>query len=596
MRPLPKNEAWLVLAAVFALLASAAVKAQENRQPPTLAETQRVGGLIYSPDGSFLLGPCDSGPLGVFDAKTGRFRVQLEPPNAQGGGGGQIDISPEGKKVAGIDGAGRRLYIWDTASGKLVEQQTLPECKDAIASVPFLKFSADGAFLYAIWDPIVRDRRILEAKLGGKNRLLAPDLDGWSATFNTWAPQQVAFDPTARLLIVAKNNDGPGAKLGFFPCAGGKPRVVPLDNTVGCIALTRDGKTLALALGAAGEKSKLELWDVATLKRRSTAVVHPRNNPRCYRVMAFSPDGKTLAGAPGRTDDSLDVIDLDGTIRQEIPGPKWIPTLQFSPDGKTLLVAGQVFVDPASGEEKPPPGAAPPRRARKKPREQSEAEKLFRAMEKKILEAKTFKIDVTLHVKALKGKEDQSGLDGRTATYKGSLLLVKEGGNKARLKVTGNWFDVGFRKKATVSVVCDGRFVTVGGDEERTRPAPKDFPDVLTRLLIHEGVATFTILLGYGSGPPSFEPMWLHVDGTDFRAGAPEKVRGRMARPVTYRFGLLQGDEEGSQDVSRTSEVTIWIDTKTLLPLKHVIALEGHRFTETYTEFTLDPKIEPKAP
>lgn len=135
------------------------------------------------------------------------------------------------------------------------------------------------------------------------------------------------------------------------------------------------------------------------------------------------------------------------------------------------------------------------------------------------------------------------------------------------------------------------RFVTVkwGKNEEKTRPAPKNLHHLLSTLTLHEGVATYAMMLGYGSGPPEFQPFWPEIDGWGFKAGASEKVGGRDASVISYRFGYDRLAEE------RSTPVTVWIDSKTLLPLKHTIAWEGHRWTETYDDFTLDPKIDAKA-
>jgi WD40 repeat protein len=585
-------EAWAVLAAALTLLAGSTGQAREDRKPRTLAEAQRVSGLVYSPDGRFLLVSYAFGSLGIWDARTGRLRVKLQQKAPSDWD--HFDISPDGKKVAAIDSVHRRLHIWDTATGKLVEEQTLP--KNVVAWPPFLKFSADGAFLYSIWDPIVRDRRILEAKVGGKNRLLAHNLDGWSATPNSWRPELIAFDPNARLLIVAHNNDGkPGARLGLFPCAGGKPRVERLRDQVGCLALTRDGKTLAVAVGPnPSEKAKLEIWDVAAFRRRKTVVVHPRKDAWCYHVMAFAPDGKTLAGAPGRTEDSLDVIDLDGKILQEIPAPSPISALQFSPDGKTLAVSGSFFVDPATGKEKPPPGTATAPVVQKKPRKQNEAEKIFRAMEKKVLQARALKAAVSLEVKAIKGREADSKLGGKTVKYKGTLRLMREEGNKMWLTIHGDWGDFVDGGPMTLSVIGEGRFLTVqwGRKKVKTYTAPEQFHHLVTTLVLHQGVATHAMLLGYGNGPPTFRPVWPKVDGWDFKLARAEKVGGREAQVIRYQCGYAGGDSADPKDPKKGTPITVWIDKNTLLPLKHVIAVEGHLFTEFY-HFTLDPKAGP---
>jgi hypothetical protein len=87
----------------------------------------------------------------------------------------------------------------------------------------------------------------------------------------------------------------------------------------------------------------------------------------------------------------------------------------------------------------------------------------------------------------------------------------------------------------------------------------------------------------------------LSVRSYAFKLGAAEKVGEREAKVVRYRFGKGGGDR-GDQ------EIILWVDAKTLLPLKRVFDLRRNRgvvsgiiITERYNEFTLDPKIGAKA-
>jgi outer membrane lipoprotein-sorting protein len=45
------------------------------------------------------------------------------------------------------------------------------------------------------------------------------------------------------------------------------------------------------------------------------------------------------------------------------------------------------------------------------------------------------------------------------------------------------------------------------------------------------------------------------------------------------------------------AEVTLWIDAKTLLPLKRTVVTKRDvvHLTETYRDFKLDPKVDAKA-
>ncbi|MCI0637989.1 MAG: hypothetical protein L0Y72_23555 [Gemmataceae bacterium] len=63
----------------------------------------------------------------------------------------------------------------------------------------------------------------------------------------------------------------------------------------------------------------------------------------------------------------------------------------------------------------------------------------------------------------------------------------------------------------------------------------------------------------------------------------PSGVGKREAQVVQYQ---LQNKEIGD-----LAEASVWIDTKTQLPLKRTMAGKRESFTETYSVFTLDSKL-----
>ena len=95
-----------------------------------------------------------------------------------------------------------------------------------------------------------------------------------------------------------------------------------------------------------------------------------------------------------------------------------------------------------------------------------------------------------------------------------------------------------------------------------------------------EGIA---VANGYGEEIPA---LVERVDAWDFKAGAGAKVGGRDARVVHYKVGLKG---EYSQ------QATLWIDARTLLPLKYVVGDRTNQVTGTYHEFILNPTIEARA-
>jgi hypothetical protein len=222
-----------------------------------------------------------------------------------------------------------------------------------------------------------------------------------------------------------------------------------------------------------------------------------------------------------------------------------------------------------------------------------EAEKLFRHMEKKIKEAKAIKIVFTFQ------------LDGKTA--KGSLLLTKA--DKAQLRASGHYYP-GVQGNPTFELISDGkRFKTKGAEigvksngvpyidpegQATTANMGKGFRAISSVVLSRGGVGYFFFTLPYwlqGTGGVAPDPDTPESKMTvyDFKAGAAEKVGERQAKVLRYRFGM-----GGPGD----AQVTLWIDGETGLPLKRVfLNAKGvfmGRFTETYAEFNLNPKIEGK--
>ncbi len=353
---------WLLALAIALIGASSAHPQKDkdkDKKPPALAEAKGVTRLEYSPDGSFILmdyrANLPSRPdqtdaiLGIWDAKTGEFKLKLDKPPRTCE---RIAISPDNKKVAAVNVGSKQLKVWDATNGKVLEEQALPDWKGSISFAPFLKFTPDGSTLYSVWN-----KQILEMKLGAKPKLLGAKLDSWS-------PEEMAFDAAGKRFLVAYNILGkPAGELRTYDLAkDGAMEKVPTTGHVRAMALSGDGKTLALSYLPNENKSRLEFWDAATGKLRATAPTDSRKGFRHYGALAISPDGKTLAGAPVFDKDGtklLDILDADGKVTREVSKQNLRAlTLTFSPDGKTLAVIlsnyALLFLDPATGEEKKP--------------------------------------------------------------------------------------------------------------------------------------------------------------------------------------------------------------------------------------------------
>jgi RNA polymerase sigma factor (sigma-70 family) len=197
-----------------------------------------------------------------------------------------------------------------------------------------LAFSPDGRRLAgAAFDGAVW---IWDARTG--KRLLALPSHAGIAT-------AVAFDPDGTLLAsAARSEDGPG-KMRLSDAQSGQTVRTCEGGGPGPLAFSPDGKLLA---GTGGHQpAVLTLWDVATGKVVRTLGEKTEGSP-----VAFSPDGSRLAGIDDLRVTVWEVATGKVVLR---PGGDLPGCVAFSPDGKWLAAGGawgEVWVwDAASGNK-----------------------------------------------------------------------------------------------------------------------------------------------------------------------------------------------------------------------------------------------------
>jgi hypothetical protein len=146
-----------------------------------------------------------------------------------------------------------------------------------------------------------------------------------------------ALSPDGKTLVAAMHNSlliyEPG-KAGPFQ----QPRNVILPNFYfgnSVVAFTPDGKTVAGMPAQHVEDASVRFWDVATGKE-----VRQLDNDQPFFGMAFSADGKRLALGGQQRVEVWDAATGDD-VRVFTGAPNSLyRTLAFSPDGKTLAVSG----------------------------------------------------------------------------------------------------------------------------------------------------------------------------------------------------------------------------------------------------------------
>jgi len=272
-----------------------------------------VNAVAYAPDGSFASASLDR-IIKLWKA-DGSERATLVGHRAPAT---TLQFSADGKRLfAGA--ADGNVYIWDTASAKLV--QMLRGHLEAVVSIGL---TSDG-------------RHVATSSGDGVTKV-------WDlATAGGWAPVEV----TARirsLVFVAEGKTlltlDQGGQFRSFDAATGKElgQRSRLSETLPVMtaALSPDGKTAAYADLL---RNMIRVKDTATGKELHAFKIHG-----FAYVLAFSPDGKKLACGTGEAQRSGTVTLWNLEVRQELNKfhnfTHHVTALAFSADGKFLAAGG----------------------------------------------------------------------------------------------------------------------------------------------------------------------------------------------------------------------------------------------------------------
>ncbi len=290
-----------------------------------------VAFVALTPNGKSVISSSGDGAVHLWDAVTGKLLRRIE---GHVSGASTVSLAPDGRSVA-LVGPDAHLRSWDLGTGKQLRKFAAP-----IQNFVRAAFSADG-----------NRAAILE----GQQSLRVWDLRGdrqlWELHGAGLATSLMALSPDGKLLALAAGNDGVMPTFRLWDVDSGQevPEVPAPASTVRALAFAPDGKLLALA-----DAQGLSLRD-ATSGREVRHLAAQAGG-----AVAFSPDGKVLALGNGSSVDLVEVA--SGKALRRLTTPAAAHALAFAADGKTLVVGGADHIvrlwDTTTGKEllQPPGG------------------------------------------------------------------------------------------------------------------------------------------------------------------------------------------------------------------------------------------------
>jgi WD40 repeat protein len=304
--------------------------------------------VAWSPDGKALatlsVTLAVKGEVKLWDIAERKERATLL---SDLGEGYNLAFAPDSKtlfishfKYDGISAPSGGIGLWDVASGqrKGLLQHTPPRGVGQFALAPNGKMIAAAEYWKEGEKGAFKSCVTLWEVAGGKPRASLADV----------STSALAFSPDGKVLawstMVIKDKQIAAIEIRRRDLTQ-EQDLPALPNTVSkapvnCLAFSPDGRTLA----GADYQGNIILWDTASGKVRTTM---KQEDGRRVMSLAFSPDSKTLAAAvgdrPGRDREPglIELWDADtGQLRLVLTGhTNAVLSVAFSPDGK-LLASG----------------------------------------------------------------------------------------------------------------------------------------------------------------------------------------------------------------------------------------------------------------
>jgi len=266
-----------------------------------------VNGVVFSPDGKYLVTASADKTARVWDAASGEEVARMDHDDAVNG----VAFSPDGEYLA-TGSKDKTARVWDAVSGEEVVRVVHED------SVNGVTFSPDGRYLATTSNDTTA--RIWDAYSGDEvARMQHEDVvDG------------IAFSPGGEYLATTSNDVTPSSQdrtIRIWKTTSGKEVAsITHEDSVNSVAFSPDGKYLATA----SRDRMAHVWDLTS----GEEVGRYPHGLAVLRV-AFSPDGRHLASSS--RDKTARVWEIaSGEEVARITHEADVNGVAFSPDGKYL--------------------------------------------------------------------------------------------------------------------------------------------------------------------------------------------------------------------------------------------------------------------